>query len=328
VLAVVVAAIAFSGSAAAWDGHGNSGNAPGQQKKQEAQQAAHGNSANAQGHVKQKHAKKTASSGAAASVHAKVKAKGRAKVKTHSSVHVQASVQAQASVQTQAPVKTKHSSTAGEKVLVCHKTGSAKNPYVVISISINGWNNGHSKHAQSRREPLRERRHDLDHDVHNDAVEHDHRLDDDHDVDVHGLDDHEHLDVLDHDQHVDQHVDQHHDDGLDHDDRLDDNHRIEHHEHGSGRRPRGSDRQAVGHVRKRRRPRDDRPHGDAGLAPVHRSAGVGTRARRPRPDRPRPRASQARPDDRHLGSSFAGRSSRPPRKPLRSVRRRVSDNPV
>jgi len=36
--------------------------------------------------------------------------------------------------------------TAGKKVLICHKTGSATNPYVVISISINGWTNGHSKH--------------------------------------------------------------------------------------------------------------------------------------------------------------------------------------
>jgi hypothetical protein len=136
VLAVVVAAVAFSGSAVAGNGHGNSGNAPGQQKKQAAP-----------GHVKPKHAKKTASSGTAVSSHGK--AKGHSKAKAHAHTSVSSSVQAQASVQTKHSNKasTKQSSTAGEKVLVCHRTGSAKNPFVVISISINGWNNGHSKHA-------------------------------------------------------------------------------------------------------------------------------------------------------------------------------------
>ena len=33
------------------------------------------------------------------------------------------------------------------KVLLCHKTGSAENPYVLINISENGVNHGHSKHA-------------------------------------------------------------------------------------------------------------------------------------------------------------------------------------
>jgi hypothetical protein len=145
VLAVAVAAVAFSGSAVAGNGHGNSGNAPGQQKKAEAQQAAHGNSANAPGHVKQKHAKKTASSGTAVTSHGK--AKGHAKTKASSHATVSSSAQTHSSVQTQSSAPPKHSSsTAGQKVLVCHKTGSAKNPFVVISISINGWNNGHSKH--------------------------------------------------------------------------------------------------------------------------------------------------------------------------------------
>ena len=31
-------------------------------------------------------------------------------------------------------------------VIICHRTGSATNPYVVINISVNGWLNGHSKH--------------------------------------------------------------------------------------------------------------------------------------------------------------------------------------
>lgn len=32
------------------------------------------------------------------------------------------------------------------KITICHKTGSAKNPYVQISISRNGAANGHAKH--------------------------------------------------------------------------------------------------------------------------------------------------------------------------------------
>src|SRR5690242_309149 len=98
VLGVVVAAVAFSGSAVAGNGHGNFGNAPGQQRKQEAATASHGNSANAPGHVKQKHAKKTASSGTTVTSHGK--AKGHAKVKAHSHASVSSSTHAHASVQT------------------------------------------------------------------------------------------------------------------------------------------------------------------------------------------------------------------------------------
>ncbi len=32
-------------------------------------------------------------------------------------------------------------------VTICHKTGSAKNPYVQITLSSNGAQNGHAKHA-------------------------------------------------------------------------------------------------------------------------------------------------------------------------------------
>lgn len=39
-----------------------------------------------------------------------------------------------------------HEKTAGHKVIICHRTGSATNPYVVINISINAWLNGHTKH--------------------------------------------------------------------------------------------------------------------------------------------------------------------------------------
>src|SRR5204862_4700106 len=39
-----------------------------------------------------------------------------------------------------------HEKTAHPKVIICHRTGSATNPYVVINISINAWLNGHTKH--------------------------------------------------------------------------------------------------------------------------------------------------------------------------------------
>src|SRR4051812_10034983 len=39
-----------------------------------------------------------------------------------------------------------HEKTAGHKVIICHRTGSSTNPYVVINISINAWMNGHSRH--------------------------------------------------------------------------------------------------------------------------------------------------------------------------------------
>jgi len=36
------------------------------------------------------------------------------------------------------------------KVYVCHATGSATNPYVLIHISLNGWLHGHSRHQDGR----------------------------------------------------------------------------------------------------------------------------------------------------------------------------------
>src|SRR5206468_1800789 len=48
-----------------------------------------------------------------------------------------------------------HEKTAQHKVIICHRTGSATNPYVVINISINAWQNGHTRH------PARDGRSDI-----------------------------------------------------------------------------------------------------------------------------------------------------------------------
>ena len=39
-----------------------------------------------------------------------------------------------------------HEKTAHHRVIICHRSGSATNPYVIINVSINAWLNGHTKH--------------------------------------------------------------------------------------------------------------------------------------------------------------------------------------
>ncbi|MGB2875653.1 MAG: hypothetical protein WBB76_09310, partial [Gaiellaceae bacterium] len=46
-----------------------------------------------------------------------------------------------------APTGKGHEKTAHHKVIICHRTGSATHPYVVINVSINGWLHGHQKHG-------------------------------------------------------------------------------------------------------------------------------------------------------------------------------------
>jgi hypothetical protein len=48
---------------------------------------------------------------------------------------------------TTTPEATTSAGDTGEKITICHATGSSKNPYVQITISINGLN-GHDKHAR------------------------------------------------------------------------------------------------------------------------------------------------------------------------------------
>src|SRR5947209_5443105 len=137
-LALIVLCLAgFAGAAVAGNpgngnGNGNSASAPGQEKKTESQQQAspsqqassqsgsQGSSANAPGHTKPAFKPAPAST-----------------PKKKSPPTVSSSVSAGASGKAK---------TNGEKVLVCHKTGWATNPYVVIAISLHGWIHGHSKH--------------------------------------------------------------------------------------------------------------------------------------------------------------------------------------
>jgi hypothetical protein len=48
-----------------------------------------------------------------------------------------------------APAKPADDSKAHQKVLICHATGSATNPYVLISVSASAWSNGHGHGAHA-----------------------------------------------------------------------------------------------------------------------------------------------------------------------------------
>jgi len=130
--------VAFAGTAFAGDNGNGNGNPPatppGQEKKAEtpaatppAPQASHGQQQKAENEAKQA-AKKAAPKPAAKSMAARAAAPGQAKAKAAT------------------PSKGR-SADAHHHVIVCHATGSASNPYVVINIPWTAWTNGHSRHG-------------------------------------------------------------------------------------------------------------------------------------------------------------------------------------
>jgi hypothetical protein len=128
---------------ASGSGNGNSpgkgGTPPGQAKKGTPAQG-NGHASNGKAHAKAKGKTKHANKASRAHpVHPSHPAKP-----SHSS---QAHGQSASHKPAFAATKGKgHEKTAGHKVIICHRTGSATNPYVQINISINAWLNGHSKH--------------------------------------------------------------------------------------------------------------------------------------------------------------------------------------
>jgi hypothetical protein len=140
---MLLAGTAFAGGNpnAPGNGNGNSpakgGTPPGQAKKGT---PAQGNGKASKGKAlgKAKHANKSHPAHPAHPVHPVTP--------SHSS---QGQVQGQSASHKPAFAATKgrgHEKTAGHKVILCHRTGSATNPYVQINVSINAWLNGHSKH--------------------------------------------------------------------------------------------------------------------------------------------------------------------------------------
>jgi hypothetical protein len=163
---LMLCAAVFAGTALAADNGapGRSGEAPGQEKKDEqaAQTTQPGNSENAPGQEQK------------AEVQARIELRVEAKADTAAGVKTGASAEAKAgsrgrqkrAVQQQAKVeqkiahaaaraaKSEHAAKADEArgpsalalhhVIVCHRTGSDSNPYVVINIPLTAWTHAHS----------------------------------------------------------------------------------------------------------------------------------------------------------------------------------------
>lgn len=133
-LVLTAAAAAGGGKSGSAPGHqndttapGNTENAPGQQTKAAAATEEHGKSAVAPGHTKQG---KAATPARGKSAEAKAKPKGRP-------------------VSLDEPARGR-STQAHHHVIVCHATGSASNPYVVINIPMTAWTSAHDRHQDGR----------------------------------------------------------------------------------------------------------------------------------------------------------------------------------
>lgn len=153
---VSLCAVMFTGSAFADPGNGNSygndGTPPGQAQKAE-QQAAAAAAAPAP-------AAQAANGQAKREEHAAAKAETKTEAKAE--VKAQAKAKAQAKSNGQAAVKATskgRSAEAHHHVIICHRTGSDSNPYVVINIPWTAWSEAHSHDTGSH--PDLNGRHDI-----------------------------------------------------------------------------------------------------------------------------------------------------------------------
>ncbi len=161
VLAFVLACSTFTGAAFAGDGNGNgnSGNAPGQEKKAEESQQP----VAPPGQVKKQEeqapapavhteAKQPSSPGKSGA--ARGQAKKAEKVSTGNAATVSKSTRSKRAEEqaekaaTRATVRAQsesqgNSAIARQHVIICHRTGSETNPYVVINISRSAWERAH-----------------------------------------------------------------------------------------------------------------------------------------------------------------------------------------
>jgi hypothetical protein len=136
-LALAVGCTALTGAAFAGppDDPGKSENAPGQEKKAEAPApapaatppASPGKSENAPGQTKTSKAA-TPSKGKSASAKGRSEAKSEVKVQQNEG----------------------RSADAHHHIIICHATGSASNPFVVINIPMTAWTNAHDVHQDGR----------------------------------------------------------------------------------------------------------------------------------------------------------------------------------
>lgn len=167
-------AVVFAGSALAdpgngnGNGNGNGGTPPGQEKKAEQPAPAPAQAAvpaPAPQVASPGQAKKAEKSTAKAAAKAKHKSAAKAEHKTKHSVKVERKSEqksAHKSAQKSKPkasVSKGRSAEAHHHVIICHRTGSDSNPYVVINIPWTAWSEAHSPDTGAH--PDRNGRHDI-----------------------------------------------------------------------------------------------------------------------------------------------------------------------